>query len=157
MRKRTYFASERREGWPKPEEIRHYFLDPPGKRWFFETRNDGAVFAAEGLDGTEGREPYRTRIDVHLSMWGHPDLGVLLMWQKWGGGFSEAFTSQGDLTRLRELVRSTHDTPLPVGLFIPYAAAWEAVKEFLATDGALPRNIEWIANRDLPPNTFPDP
>jgi hypothetical protein len=33
----------------------------------------------------------------------------------------------------------------------------EAVKEFIETDGALPKSIEWIANRDLPPNTFPEP
>jgi len=26
-----------------------------------------------------------------------------------------------------------------------------------ATDCALLKSIEWIANRDLPPNTFPDP
>ncbi len=50
-----------------------------------------------------------------------------------------------------------HGTPLPVGLFIPYATAWKAVKEFIETDGKLPKNIEWIANRDLPENTFPDP
>ena len=50
-----------------------------------------------------------------------------------------------------------HDTVLPVGLFIPFKKAWIAVKEFIETDGKLPRSIEWIANRDLPPNTFPDP
>ena len=31
-----------------------------------------------------------------------------------------------------------------------------AVKEFLASDGALPQSIEWIANSDLPRDTFPD-
>jgi len=61
------------------------------------------------------------------------------------------------LTRLREWVRSTHDTPLPAGLFVPFETAWKAVKEFIETDGELPKSIEWIANRDLPPNTFPDP
>jgi hypothetical protein len=55
------------------------------------------------------------------------------------------------------VVRSSHGSPLPVGLFIPYEKAWSAVKEFMETDGALPTSIEWIANRDLPPNTFPDP
>lgn len=111
----------------------------------------------EGVEDTEDLEPYKDRVDIHLLMWGHPDLGVLVMWEKWGGGPSETFTSKGDMSRLREWVRSTHDTPLPVGLFIPYAKAWDAVKEFLETDGALPKSIEWIANSDLPPNTFPDP
>jgi hypothetical protein len=27
----------------------------------------------------------------------------------------------------------------------------------METNGALPKSIEWIANRDLPPNTFPAP
>jgi Immunity protein Imm1 len=76
---------------------------------------------------------------------GHPDLGVLVIWSKWGGGHKQDYTSKGDLTRLRELVRSLHETPLPVGLFIPYDLAWKAVKEFIETDGALPKSIEWIA------------
>ncbi len=90
-------------------------------------------------------------------MWGHPQYGVLLIWSKWGGGHKEMYSSKGDLSRLRELVLSTHGTPLPVGLFVPFEVAWKAVKEFLENDGALPKSIEWIANRDLPPNTFPDP
>ena len=92
-----------------------------------------------------------------MSMWGHPELGVLLIYSKWGGGYRATFSSKGDLGRLREWVLSLHDTPLPVGLFIPYEIAWKAVKEFIETDGELPRSVEWIANRDLPPNTFPDP
>jgi len=31
------------------------------------------------------------------------------------------------------------------------------VKEFIETGGQLPKCIEWVANKDLPPNTFPDP
>jgi len=57
----------------------------------------------------------------------------------------------------RPVSGATHDTPLPVGLFIPFERAWSAVKEFMETEGALPKSIEWVANRDLPPNTFPDP
>ncbi len=102
-------------------------------------------------------EAHKGRVVVRLKMWGHPELGVLLIWSKWGGGHKETFSSKGDLTRVREWVRSTHDTPLPVGLFIPFEEAWKAVKEFIETDGALPKSIEWVANRDLPPNTFPDP
>jgi hypothetical protein len=74
-----------------------------------------------------------------------------------GGGLKLTYSSKGDLRRLREWVRGLHDTPLPIGLFISYEEAWKAVKEFIETDGQLPKSIEWIANRDLPPNTFPDP
>ena len=157
MIKRTYFASLPTHGWPKPAVLERYFLAPPGERWFFETRTDGALLTGEGADGTEHLQANKGRIDIDLQMWGHPDLGVLLIWSKWGGSHKQTYTSKGDLTRLRELVRSLHETPLPVGLFIPFEEAWKAVKEFIETEGALPKSIEWIANRDLPPNTFPDP
>ena len=119
--------------------------------------NDGAVLTAEGVHGTEHLEANKGRTDVRLEMWGNPDLGVLLIYSKWGGGYKDTFSSKGDLSRLRELVRSKHATPLPVGLFIPFREAWKAVKEFIETDGELPKSIEWVANKDLPPNTFPDP
>ncbi len=128
-----------------------------GHRWFFETRNDSGSLTAEGVDGTEHLEENKGRIDIDLQMWGHPDLGVLLIYSKWGGGLKLTYSSKSDLRRLREWVRSTHDTPLPVGLFIPFEQAWKSVKEFIETDGQLPKSIGWLANRDLPPNTFPDP
>ena len=83
-----------------------------------------------------------------------PKLGVLLIYHR---SFAKAYTSKGDLSRLREWVRNLDNDPLPVGLFIPFKSAWLAVKEFSETDGALPKSIEWVANRDLPPGTFPDP
>jgi hypothetical protein len=157
VKKYSYFASRRSSGWPGLEELRPYFLAPPGQRWFFDTGNDSGGFDALGVDGTEHLEAYKGRIDIHLEMWGHPDLGVLIIYSKLGGGHKQTYTSRGDLSRLRKLVRGMHGTPLPVGLFIPYEFAWNAVKEFIETDGALPKSIEWVANRDLPPNTFPDP
>lgn len=69
----------------------------------------------------------------------------------------QTYNSKGDLRRLGEFVRSLHGTPLSVGLFVPFPVAWKAVKEFIETDGELPTSIEWIASRDLPPETFPDP
>jgi hypothetical protein len=163
MRQYSYFASERREEWPRLEELERYFLAPPGQRWFFETGNDGASFAGYGVEGTEHLqhledfEPHKDRIDVELELTGHPDIGVFLMYSKWGGGYEDTFSSRGDMSRLREWVRTLHEDLRPVGLYIPYEAAWKAVKEFIETDGALPKSIEWIANKDLPPNTFPAP
>jgi hypothetical protein len=157
MKKHAYFDNYWDSGWPTVSWLERYFLAPPGKRWFFESGNDSAGFDAEGVDGTEHLQANKGRIDIHLSMWGHPTLGVLLIYEKRGGGYKDVLSSRGDLNKLREWVRSTHDTPLPIGLFIPYEQAWKAVKEFIETDGKLPRSIEWIANRDLPPNTFPDP
>ena len=157
MRKHAYFASRPIEGWPSPRDLEPYFLNPPGGRWFFETGNDTAGFTAEGVDGTEHLQANRGRVDIELEMWGHPTCGVLLIYSKWGGGHKQMLSSKGDLQRLREYVRTLHDTLLPVGLFVPFETAWRAVKEFIESDGALPRSIEWIANRELPPGTFPQP
>jgi Immunity protein Imm1 len=157
MRKHAYFASRPIEGWPSPGDLEPFFLNPPGRRWFFETGNDTAGFTAEGVDGTERLQANRGRIDIELEMWGHPTYGVLLIYSKWGGGHKQMYSSKGNLRRLREYVRTLHDTLLPVGLFIPFEVAWRAVKEFIESDGALPSSIEWIANQALPPGTFPDP
>jgi hypothetical protein len=53
MRKSIYFGSHDHEGWPDPKELEHYFLAPPGQRWFFEDRNDSAALWAKGADETE--------------------------------------------------------------------------------------------------------
>jgi hypothetical protein len=157
VKKRTYFPWDNTPGWPPLEELEPYFLAPPGEEWFFEADSDNAILEGQGADGTEHLPAGKGRIDIKLEMWGDPEHGVLLIWSKWGGGHELTYTSKGDMTRLREFVFDQHDTPLPVAFFIPFEQAWEAVKEFLQTDGAFPKTIEWVANEDLPPNTFPDP
>jgi hypothetical protein len=157
MRKSGYFDSQELMGWPDPQELRPYFYAPPGQEWFHTGGNDGASIDAEGVDGTDALPPSKGRIDIRLLMWGIPILGVLLIYTKWGGGHRETYSSKRDLRRLNEWVENLHNTPLPVGLFIPFPEAYEAVKEFIETDGELPKCIEWVANKDLPPGTFPDP
>jgi hypothetical protein len=158
VKKSAYFASDAFEEWPRPRDIEHYFLAPPGKRWFFETGNDGGYLDVEGVDGTEHlEEGHGGRKDITLWVTGHPKFGVMLNWHKWDGKQNHGYHSRGDLRRLRELVRNMHGTAAPVGLFIPYEEAWKAVKEFLENDGALPKSIAWISDDDLPPDTFPDP
>lgn len=157
MRKTTYFLPLPEEGWPDPEELQPYFVAPPGEEWSYFGGNDSWGLSAEGLYGTQGLQKLKEQVEVHLDMWGHPKHGVLLIYQKYGGGYREAFTSKGDMSSLREIVRTSHGDPMPVGLYIPFAEAWKAVKEFIKTDGELPKSIAWVANKDLPPNTFPDP
>jgi hypothetical protein len=157
MKKYTYFDQFDGPGWPKLSELQPFFLAPKGKEWSYRGGNDSWGLWAEGADSTEHFEPNKGRIDIHLDMWGHPQHGVLLIYKKWGGGHKQTYSSKGDVNRLREWVRTTHDDPMPVGLYIPFEKAWKAVEEFIKTDGQLPRSIEWIANRDLPPNTFPLP
>ncbi len=155
VKKHAYFASRPIKGWPRPEEIEHYFLAPPKKRWFFETGNDTAGFDADGIDGTEHLEPREARSNVSLSLAAHPRFGVLLQWRKWDGQRAYIYIAKGDLTRPREFVRNLHDDPLPIGLLVPFEEAWKAVKEFLEADGRLPQSIEWLHEIELPPDTFP--
>jgi hypothetical protein len=86
---------------------------------------------------------------------GYPQLRRVADFFEVGGGLRETYGSKGDSRRLREWVRNLHNTPLPVGLFIPFKSAWLAVKEFIETDGALPKSIEWVANRTFRPVRFP--
>lgn len=157
LTKHAYFASRPIKGWPRPEEIEHYFLKPAEQAWFFETGNDTAGFDADGIDGTAHLEARQARSNVSLSLAAHPRLGVLLQWSKWDGQLNYLYYAKGHSGRMREFVRNMHDDPLPVGLLVPFDIAWNGVREFLETDGRLPKSIAWIWAGDLPPNTFPEP
>jgi hypothetical protein len=159
MKKYAYFdAHSNDDGWPAPQDIERYFLAPPGQRWFPEGSDDGALLCFEGAEGTGHlARGVGGRVDIRLWLQGHPTLGVLLMWSKWDGKRKNDYWSKGDLRRLREYVRTAQGDQMPVGLYVPYQIGWKAVKEFIETNGALPTSIEWVADSDLPSNTFPDP
>jgi hypothetical protein len=156
MRKRASFNKHWGRGWPEPKTIERYFFGKQSHPWFADTRGDSAMFSLEGLDGTEKLLPHEGRKDIRLSIWSHPEGGLLLMYERTGSDIDETYYSAGDLNRLREWVRTLHGDPMPVGLFIPYERAWIAVKAFLETDGTRSMDIEWISAEELPPNTFPD-
>jgi hypothetical protein len=156
--KNAYFNNYWGAGWPPLREIKPYFFLPPaGQGWFHRSGNDGASLTLEGIDGTDHLPMGKGRVYIRLCLDGNPDHGVILSYVKKGGGHNEGFYSKGDLSRIGEWVRSAHDTPLPVGLFIPFDQAWRAVKEFMDTEGKLPTSIEWVKGSDLPQNSFPDP
>lgn len=155
--KRTHFALLPGKGWPNPKDLEPYFLAPPGKEWFFHLKNDNAGLSLEGVDGTEHLPAGKGRIDINLEMWGNRDHGVMLIWSRRGDGQFLDFASKGDMRRLNEHVRTMHGDRMPVGLYIPFATAWKAVKEFIETEGRLPGSMAWVANEDLPPGTFPEP
>jgi hypothetical protein len=157
MRKSAYIASKRTPYWPTIEIIKQYFIPDSGPPWFYVGGNDSGGLDVRGMYGTDGLDEFKDRVDAGLSMWGNPDLGVLLIYQRYGGGYRDAYNSKGDLSRLKEWVRTLHDDPMPIGLYIPFDKAWLAVKEFMETEGELPKSIEWIAANDLPEGTFSDP
>lgn len=157
MKKDIYFDNFFGPGWPPLSALEPYFLAPRGKEWFYTGGNDSGSIRLEGLNGTEHLPFGRGRKDIKLSMWGNPELGVLLQYARYGGVARQDWFSKGDMGKIRQWVRSLHGDPLPVGLFIPFDQAWLAVKEFMETEGQLPTSIEWISSDDLPDNTFPDP
>jgi Immunity protein Imm1 len=157
MKKRVYFDVFDGPGWPAPNELRRYFLAPPGRRWTFETGNDSWGLSAQGIEGTEHLPLGKGRIDLDLTMLGNPDHGVLLHYDRAGGGRRDSYYSRGDLRRLREWVLTLHGDLMPIGLYIPFETAWLAVKEFIETDGALPKSVAWIAGDDIPGDAFPRP
>jgi Immunity protein Imm1 len=157
MKKDIYFDDFFGPGWPTLSELEPYFLAPRGKEWFYTGGNDSGGLSIEGLDGTDQLPYGRGRKDIRLSMYGNPELGVLLQYSRIGGMPRQDWFSKGDMTKIRQWVRTLHDDPMPVGLFIPFDQAWLAVKEFMETEGNLPTGIEWVSSNDIPDNTFPDP
>jgi len=158
MRKCTHFVDLPDEGWPDLKLLEPFFLTAAGRNRLIRNGNDSWGISIDGVEGTENLPPFNGRVDIDLMIQANPRLGILLCYLKLGPkGKGGSWYSKGDMTRLHEWVRSTHDDRLPVGLFIPWEKAWLAVKEFIEREAALPIGIEWIAVKDLPPNTFPAP
>ena len=158
MMKDIYFDNFFGPGWPSLDQLEPYFIAPSGKEWFYTGGNDSGGLDILGVDGTEHLARFKGRKDIKLSMWGNPDLGVLLQYSRVGGGVPRLdWFSKGDLTKLKRWVRTMHADRMPVGLYIPFPNAWLAVKEFMETEGNLPTSIEWVKSSDLPDGTFPSP
>lgn len=156
MKRSTYFDTYDGPGWPDSGSLAPYFLTDAGRRRAFDDDNDSWALRIDGLRGTEHLPQFNGRVDLVLTIVGNIEHGVLLCHQQWGPN-GVGHYSRGDLRRMREYVETKQDAVMPVGLFIPFERAWSAIKEFMETDGALPKSIPWIAVPDLPKDTFPDP
>lgn len=157
MEKTAYFDGHWGEGWPELTYIESRIIDAAGRAKYFERGQDGGSFFIEGPRGADNMMPQKGQLKTALYLHMNPDHGVKLQYSNWDGHQLVTYHSKGDLGRLDEFARSFHDTPLSLGLFVTFDMGCRAVKEFIETDGALPKSIEWIANGDLPPGTFPDP
>ena len=165
MKREIYFADLERDLWPDPRELERYFKEPDVRElernfreggWPIVGGNDNWGLKIDGLDGTQDLPRQEDRVIVHLIMIGHPRHGVSFVYDRWDGRTKQAiqYTSKGDMRRIREIYRAVQDTPVFVGTFIPFADAYRAVKEFMETDGGLPKSIEWIPTDDLPWETL---
>jgi hypothetical protein len=136
--------------------LERYFVEAEGG-WPLVGGNDNWGLTIDGLEGTEDLLRPEDRVTVHLNMIGHPGHGVAFVHDRWDGRTKQAiqYTSKGDLRRIREIYHAVQDTPVFVGTFIPFANAYRAVKEFMETDGELPKSVEWIPTGDLPWEALP--
>lgn len=145
MIKDIHFDEFNGSNWPSPAELASFFLAPAGKEWSYKGGNDSWLISVDGLRGTS-KLPPRERINARMFMTGHPNHGVSLQLNTWDGtrGSGRSYLSKGDVTKIRDIVYSQHGTPLLLGTFLPFPTGWLAVKEFMETEGNLPRSIEWL-------------
>lgn len=157
MKKRCYFEHFDGPGWPTPEQLAPYFFGGRLPPWTFESRNDSWGLEVFGLYGTESL-PEEERVNVHLYISGRPDAGITLDYRKWDGRIKKVdyFYSEGDLSKRELFINTAHGDLLCWALFVPFDAGWRAVKEFIETDGELPKAISWISSRDLPQDMIVD-
>jgi Immunity protein Imm1 len=156
MKKVTDFRGYEGPGWPDQQWLTPFFLTPAGRQKVFGIRNNHWCISARGIDGTEGL-PFDRRIDIDLHIIGKPDLGVLVLYDRVSVTDGHSYYSLGNPKMLRTLVKAKQGSRMPIGLFIPFEQALPAVMEFIQTNGALPKRIEWIAADDLPEGSFPEP
>ena len=122
MLKHVGFHNWRGNFWPSLNQLKPYFIAPRGREWFYTARVDDAIISLEGVEGTEHLGFSKGRKDICLWMWGNPDHGVLLMYEKIGAkDHFETKFSKGDMSRIGEWVRTLQDDLRPIGLYIPFA------------------------------------
>ena len=124
---------------------------PPGRAGFLKQETTVRVSWLKEQIGLKHLEYYKGRIDIELAMWGHPRPWRSADLVQAGRRLQADVQLEGRLEPPSGVGSQHSRYAMPIGLFVPYETAWKAVKEFIETDGELPKSIEWIANRDLPP------
>ncbi len=154
MKRTSYFNSQRRDTWPTVPEIASYFEPRGGAAWSRPLGNDTASLTLEGVDGTQGLEQYRGRMDISLRLLAHAKYGVFLFYEKSRGA---RYSSKGDMTKVKTYVRTAHDDLRTLAFFIPFEKAWLAVKDFIESNGDLPKSIDWVDMKEIKELAFPEP
>jgi hypothetical protein len=121
---------------PDLEQLEQLVLNPDGPGW---------QFSEAGIDYF-----LKDSRKHHLIVLGHPALGYYLQFLGPKGCFGpeDIWLSLSDRSRLSVVV-CPDDWQASAGLFVPRAAAWEAIRHFCLTGGRSPA-IEWISPQDMP-------
>ena len=159
VKKEAAFDDYWGNGWPETRVVEQGLSDPEKLARLFAKGRDGGCFSIEWIYEKSNSAPQSELVGATLYMHINPDHGIKLQYSKWDGrvGKKVTYHSKGDLTRLKQFVHSSHRTPLSVGLFVSFERGRKAVKEFLETDGELPRSIEWLSDDGLSSEVFPLP
>jgi len=159
VKKEAAFDDHWGKGWPAISIVEQNLSDPEKLAQLFAQGRDGGCFSIEWTYDKNNSAPQSESVGVTLYMHMNPNHGIKLQYSKWDGrtGEKKTYHSKGDLTRLKEFVRSFHRTPLSIGLFVPFEVGRKAVKEFLESDGELPGSIDWLSDDNLPSDVFPLP
>ena len=153
--KTCYFHDFPYWSWPTPAQLKPYF--EPGEPDWADGGNDSWGFTLEGVGGDPNARRGRGRLDLRLNLWGDPRYGVLLWYHRDGIEDGMNLYSRGDMSKMGSYMRTLHDDPMPLGLFIPFEKAFLAVEDFINGEGKLSERIEWVPAHELPLNAFPDP
>ncbi|HET7805327.1 MAG TPA: Imm1 family immunity protein [Pseudolabrys sp.] len=159
VKKEASFDDHWGNGWPDITIVDQCLTDPEKLAQLFAKGRDGGCFSIEWIYDEDNSVPQFGVVGAILYMHMNPDHGIKLQYSGWDRciGERKTYHSKGDLTKLKQFVRSFHRTPLSIGLFVPFETGRRAVKEFLETDGELPRSVDWILDDDLTPDVFPLP
>ncbi|MEM7303584.1 MAG: hypothetical protein AAF468_21095 [Pseudomonadota bacterium] len=141
--------------WPDPAEIKPFFSPEYENNEIYHGGGDDAVITLEGIDGTEHLQLGEGRKDIVLMMWFSPKFGVMLFYHRYGIEDGEIYYSKGDMSKIHTVKRNKHSDPLPVALFIPFDDAFNALEDFINSEGKRSDRIEWVSGLDIPSNTFP--
>jgi len=159
VKKEASFGDHWGNGWPDISAVEKGLADPEKLAQLFAKGRDGGCFSIEWIYDKDDSIPQTGLVGAILYMHMNPEHGIKLQYSGWDRRTAkrETYHSKGDLTRLKQFVRSFHRTPLSIGLFVPFEIGRKAVKEFLQTDGKLPQSVDWISDDDLPSEVFPLP
>jgi Immunity protein Imm1 len=137
--------------WPQIQSLSEYFKPLLGTTpWKFKTHGlDDVWFWISQKDA----EHFEVRTELRLI--GVPGYGVYISYWQSGvktGGLN--FYAKGDLARIKDCAANRRGDLFSLALLVPFSAAYSALAEFLETNGALPKCIEWVEPSEVP-DAFP--
>jgi Immunity protein Imm1 len=141
---------------PPLNELEQYFTLKRGYLWLDLPGVDTAGIEYLDVTGSGEESIEASRVDLALTLWGHPAYGVYLQYDRRAKNDRMTRCSVGS-GESGQWIRSRQGDLIPLGLCISFDNAWRAVKEFVETGGALPESVDWLAANKLAPNAFPDP